>query len=223
LAITIGVVIFHPVKNRLKPFVIGITGASGSGKTSLLLALRKQFSEEEICIISQDEYYVPRENQIIDDRGIKNFDLPASIDQVSFYRDVSEIISGKTVERTKYTYNNPPGQVNVKYLPAPILIVEGLFVFFRQEVESLIDLKVYMHAKDNLNIIRRIKRDQSERNYTVETVLYRYERHVLPAFEDHILPFRERADIVINNNDDFEKGLRVLSGFIRNFLNATHL
>ena len=75
-------------------------------------------------------------------------------------------------------------------------------------------LKVFISAKENLKVIRRIYRDRVERNYPLEDVLYKYEHHVLPSFEKYIEPYQEDADIVINNNRNFEQGLDVITGFI---------
>ena len=83
------------------------------------------------------------------------------------------------------------------------------------------DLKVFLHAKENLKVIRRIKRDRVERNYPLDDVLYRYENHVLPTFEKYILPYKEDADLVINNNTAFAGGLAVLEGFIKSRLMIT--
>jgi uridine kinase len=77
---------------------------------------------------------------------------------------------------------------------------------------------VFLHAKDNLKVIRRIKRDQIERNYPLDDVLYRYEHHVLPTFERYIQPYISDCDIIINNNTRFDMGLNVLKGFIENWM-----
>ena len=83
------------------------------------------------------------------------------------------------------------------------------------------DLKIYIHAKENLKVIRRIFRDQVERNYPIDDVLYRYQHHVLPAFEKYIEPHKEKADIVINNNHNFELGLSVMEHFLKSKLKET--
>ncbi|TAK40192.1 MAG: uridine kinase [Saprospiraceae bacterium] len=199
-----------------KPYLIGITGGSGSGKTSFIRKLRKAFPEEELCIISQDDFYRPREEQETDEKGVKNFDLPRSIDKKAFIAEVRNLMDGKTVMRQEYTFNNEdiiPKMLTFK--PAPIVLVEGIFVFHFKKIKKLLDLKVFLHAKENLKVIRRIKRDQVERNYPVEDVLYRYEKHVLPTFERYIQPYKDEADLVVNNNQDFYMGLEVLKGFIR--------
>lgn len=206
----------------MKPYLIGITGGSGSGKTSFIKALRTAFTEKELCILSQDDYYFPRELQLTDEAGVKNFDLPRSIDKKSFKKDIERLLAGEDVERIEYTFNNE--KANPKMLvfsSAPVIIVEGIFVFHFKKIRKMLDLKVFLHAKENLKVIRRIKRDQVERNYPIEDVLYRYEKHVMPTFERYIEPYIEDADIVINNNSDFSVGLEVMKQFIRQTLKVS--
>ena len=199
-----------------KPFLIGITGGSGSGKTTFIKALRRDFRQDELCIISQDDFYRPRDEQEPDDAGVKNFDLPRSIDKKAFLRDIEALVAGQLVTRPEYTFNNEkatPGTLT--FHPAPVIIVEGIFVFHFKKIRNLLNLKIFLHTKENLKVIRRIKRDQVERNYPIEDVLYRYEHHVLPTFERYIQPYMDEADLIINNNKSFDLGLEVIRGFIR--------
>lgn len=203
-----------------KPYIIGITGGSGSGKTTFLREITKGFSSEQICIISQDDYYRPREEQQLDTEGIKNFDLPDSINSDALVKDLKKLISGNTIERLEYTFNNSekvPDKIVLK--PAPILIIEGLFIFHYPAVAELLELKLFVEAKETLKVIRRIKRDRVERNYPLEDVLYRYAKHVSPAYERFILPYKSDADIIINNNSNFNSGVDVVKGFIQSKLN----
>ncbi|TGE27017.1 uridine kinase family protein [Hymenobacter metallicola] len=198
------------------PFIVGITGGSASGKTTFLRRLLASFPEEDICLISQDNYYHPRESQSIDVNGVTNFDLPSSIDSASYAADVLQISQGKEVRRLEYTFNNP----NVKpaelvFRPAPIVVVEGIFVFYFEEVAKLLDLKVYIDAREHVKLQRRIVRDRDERGYDLEDVLYRYTNHVAPTYEKYIKPFKQDADIVIPNNRHFERGLEVLVSYLR--------
>jgi uridine kinase len=199
-----------------KPFIIGITGGSGSGKTTFLRKIATSFDPSQICIVSQDDYYYPREQQEVDDEGYLNFDLPKSIDKKKFYEDLLKLIEGGSLERTEYVFNNKDATPKKFMLhAAPIIIVEGLFVLHYKKIRSLLDMKIFVHAKENLKVIRRIKRDQVERGYPIEDVLYRYEHHVMPSYEKYILPYMSIADVVVNNNDSFDQGLNLVIGFLR--------
>jgi uridine kinase len=203
----------------MKPYLIGITGGSGSGKSSFIRSLRQTFSENELCIVSMDDYYLPREEQHEDDRGEKNFDLPKSFDKKAFREDLQKLMAGEVVVRTEYKFNTPGVEgKSLTFLPAPVMLVEGLFVFHYKKIAPLYDLKIFINARENLKLIRRIHRDQVERGYPIDDVLYKYQHHVLPSYERYILPYKEDADIVINNNRDFSGGLAVISGFIRSKL-----
>ncbi len=204
-----------------KPYVISIGGGSGSGKTSFLRIIRKAFHESEICCISMDDYYKPKEMQEKDPFGVINYDLPGSIDKDAFCRDLSKLIEGEEVVIQEYTFNNElADSKEIRLKPAPIILVEGLFVFHYQNIQPLIDLRIFIEAKENLKVIRRIIRDKEERNYPLKEVLHDYQYHVLPAFENYILPYRDEVDMVINNNDHFNNATQVLIGFIKSKLNA---
>ena len=200
-----------------KPYIIGITGGSGSGKTTLIKHLSGLYSDEQICIISQDDYYRPRHEQKTDKQGVQNFDLPFSIDDEAFAKDIQRLLAGEIVTREEYVFNNADATPAIHtFRPAPIIIVEGLFIFHFENIKKLIDLKIFVHAPDHLKIIRRIKRDRIERNYPLDDVLYRYENHVQPAYKKYIEPYLEVADLVINNIDEnsIEKGVNVLKGIL---------
>ena len=199
-----------------KPFTIGITGGSGSGKTYFLQGLSNGFKPNEICLISQDHYYQPREKQLIDANGVKNFDVPEAIDRVSLQSDLAKLKSGHSIFKKEYTFNNPkvePKQLEFK--SAPLLVVEGLFVQYFPEIEKELDLKVFIEAKDYVKLGRRIKRDQVERGYDIDDVLYRYQHHVMPVYEQLIEPLKHNADIVIPNNSHFDRALAVLVGYLK--------
>lgn len=199
--------------------IIGITGGSGSGKTSLIRTLKDRFTTDEVCFISQDDYYLPRERQEVDGLGIKNFDRPGSIDKEAFRKDIKRLMKGLVVEREEYTFNNPEHKAStVTFEPAPVIIVEGLFVLHFKKIRKLLDVRVFLQTKENLKVIRRIRRDQVERNYPLDDVLYRYEHHVLPTFEKYIRPHIDDCDIIINNNRMFDTGVNVLTGFIKQWL-----
>lgn len=198
------------------PLLIGITGGSASGKTFFLNRLMQSFSESEICLISQDNYYKPKEQQPLDANGIHNFDTPDSVDFEQFAKDIQTLKRGSIVNKREYTFNNPA--VTPKMLtfnPAPIIVVEGIFVFQHTPISNLLDLKVFIDAKEYIKLKRRLYRDKAERGYDLDDVLYRYEQHVAPSYEKYIEPYKWEADIVIPNNSSFDKALEILVIYLR--------
>ena len=195
---------------------IGICGGSGAGKTAFINTLRKKFNESELGVISEDNYYFPIELQRADDNGIINFDIPQAIDHGSFISDLHRLKDGKKVERKEYTFNNDlqTGKI-ISISPAQVYLVEGLFILYHTDTKNLLDLTLMIHAKDNLKIIRRINRDREERNYPIEDVLYRYQYHVTPAYAKYIDPYVDELDLIINNNQNFDRGVDLLSHYIR--------
>jgi len=205
----------------MKPYIIGITGGTGSGKTSFLSAILESFGSQDITCISQDDYYLPREHQFVDQNGEFNFDRPESIDYDHFAADLKELSEGKQVSKLEYTFNNPDAKPKtITRHPAPVILVEGIFIFHYAKVNALIDLKVFIEAKEHVKLGRRLKRDREERGYDAEDVLYKYEHHIMPSFQKYIEPHKEQADLVVPNNETFTNALEVVKAFINSKING---
>jgi uridine kinase len=201
--------------------LIGISGGSGSGKTSFINELCAPFQKNQICVISQDDYYKNRREIAKDINGITNFDVPEAFYMDEFSRDLKLLKSGQKVTRKEYTFNNEVKDPKIiEFVPAPIIVVEGLFVFYDTEILNQLDVKILINAKMSDKIIRRINRDRIERNYPLEDVLYRYQNHVLPAFEKYIFPYKDEVDIIVNNSRNYNKGLEVMKGYFKNYLQS---
>jgi len=189
-----------------KPYVIGIAGSSGSGKTFFLNCFLKHFKSREVTLISQDDYYIPANTKTQEENRLYNFDVPESIDRKAFYTDILDLFEGRTIHKEEYTFNNPalkPKMLEIQ--PAPILIVEGLFIFHYEEVNNLLDYRIFLDADEDIALERRLKRDLEERGYDRDDVLYKWVNHVVPSYTEFLLPYRERCDqIIVNNLNDPE-------------------
>ena len=179
-------------------------------------ALMDRLRSEQVCLVSQDNYYRPRHLQPTDDTGVQNFDTPNSIDFEQYAEDLRTLQSGKVVQRSEYTFNNPNIEPRMlEFKPAPVIIVEGIFVFYLPQINELLDFKVFIDAQEHIKLSRRIKRDREERGYDLEDVLYRYERHVAPSYMRYIEPFKYEADVIIPNNHSFDQALDMLVTYIK--------
>lgn len=194
----------RPMKRTNRPLVVGIAGSSGSGKTFFLNCFLDHFAPHEVALISQDDYYIPANTKTQEENKRYNFDLPTAIDQRAFQHDINLLFEGQTIYREEYTFNNPalkPKMIETK--PAPILIVEGLFIFYYAQVNALLNHRIFLHAEEEIALQRRLKRDLVERGYDEEDVRYKWVNHVMPAYRQYLLPFRDQCDrIIINNTDD---------------------
>jgi uridine kinase len=185
-----------------KPFIIGIAGGSGSGKTFFLKCFREHFTNDEVSLVSQDDYYFPvAHNMTAEENKLYNFDIPETIDREHFYSDITKLVNRETIFKKEYTFNNPnavPKILEIK--PAPILIVEGLFIFHFTEIAELLDLKIFIEADEDVALVRRLKRDLEERGYSHDDAMYKWENHVVPAYKEFLLPYKNVCEQVIVNN-----------------------
>jgi uridine kinase len=203
------------------PYTIGITGGSGSGKTFFIEAMSSRFQPGQLCLISQDHYYKPNDFQQTDARGVKNYDLPESVDREQLHADILKLKRGESVIKKEYAFNNPSVlPAVIEFRPGPILIVEGLFVQYFPEIEKELDLKIFIEAKDYLKLSRRITRDNEIRGYDLNDVLYRYHHHVMPVYESLIDPLKHNADLIIPNNMHFDRALSVLTNGLKTLLQS---
>lgn len=199
-----------------KPFIVGITGGSASGKTSFLKGVLSAFTEDQICLISQDNYYRNLDQIAVDDQGVHNFDLPETIDHHLYAQHIEQLRNGQVVHQKEYTFNNPTVVPKIlTFNPAPIIVVEGIFVFHFRELADQMDLKIFIDAKNSIKLERRVKRDAEERGYDLDDVMYRWKYHVKPTYKQFIKPYRAEADIVIPNNLHYQKGLDVVIAFLK--------
>lgn len=186
-----------------KPYVMGIAGSSGSGKTFFLKSFLDHFSPDQVTLISQDDYYIPANTKTQEENRLYNFDVPTSIDREAFFKDIKDLFEGKTIYKEEYTFNNPnitPKMLEIK--PAPILIVEGLFIFHYEEINDLLNYRIFLDADEDIALQRRLRRDLVERGYDHDDVMYKWINHVVPSYNTYLLPFREICDRVIVNNTD---------------------
>ncbi len=194
-----------------KPYIVGICGGSASGKSFLLDQLMHTLPSAEVCHVSQDNYYRKYEDQKQDAEGLVNFDHPDSVDLDRLAEDLHRLLSGETVTLEEYTFNNAdqiPDTIHME--PRRLIILDGLFIFYHAEIARQIDLKIFVEAEEHIKLARRIRRDDKERGYSVESVLRDYERFVAPMYHQFVGPGKWTADLIVPNNQHMYKAIQVL-------------
>lgn len=181
--------------------IIGIAGGTGCGKTTVVNTLIDQLPEGEVVVISQDSYYADTSHLSYDERVKINFDHPRSIDFDLLVQHLKELKAGNSIEQPVYSFvkHNRTGD-SILTKPRNVVIVEGILILTNPEIRDLFDIKIFVHADSDERLIRRLKRDISERGRDIDEVLTRYQTTLKPMHQQFIEPMKEYADIIIPNN-----------------------
>jgi uridine kinase len=176
------------------PRIIGIVGASGSGKTTVARELAELAGNASL--MSQDNYYINLPDSV--DSKHWNFDDPAVIELEHLASDLAALKRGETVEGPRYifsTHKRAPDTIPLK--PAPLIIVEGLFLFTSEALRNVFDLKIFINLPLEVCLERRVARDVVERGRTEESIRQRWAEQVEPMYRKYVEPTRAFADLLL--------------------------
>ncbi|MCG8453078.1 MAG: uridine kinase [Spirochaetales bacterium] len=197
--------------------LIGISGGSGSGKTTIIKRIAERV--KDFVFIPQDNYYKTGEH--VDNSNITamNFDHPDAFDSELLLKQLTALRNGEAVDMPTYDFvNHRRAQETVRVEPRGVVLVEGIMVFFEQAIRDMLDLKIYVDTPDDIRFIRRLERDVAERGRTVDSVIKQYLEVVRPGHYQFIEPTKEYADIIIPEGGHNDKALRVLASFMNDLL-----
>lgn len=184
-----------------KMLIIGIAGGTGSGKTTVVNQIINQLPTDEVCVISQDSYYKLTEGLSYDERAKINFDHPRAIDFELLVKHLKDLKGGNIIDQPVYSFvSHNRTKDTIKTHPRKVVIVEGILIFNNEELRSLFDIKVFVHAETDERLIRRMKRDITERGRDINEVLNRYQDTLKPMHQQFIEPTKNFADIIIPND-----------------------
>lgn len=181
--------------------IIGIAGGTGSGKTTVVNQIMNELPADEVCVISQDSYYKATDNLTYDERVKINFDHPRAIDFELLIEHISDLRDGKVIEQPVYSFvTHNRTKDTIKTHPRKVVIVEGILIFNSEQLRNLFDIKVFVHADADERLIRRVRRDITERGRDIDEVLNRYQDTLKPMHQQFIEPTKNYADIIIPND-----------------------
>ena len=181
--------------------IIGISGGTGCGKTTVVNQIINELPENEVTVLSQDHYYKDTSDLSYEQRTKINFDHPNSIDFDLLLKQLKELKSGKTIQQPIYSFieHNRTADT-ISTIPRKVVIVEGILVFTNPALRDLFDIKIYVQTDSDERLIRRLKRDITERGRDLDEVLNRYQDTLKPMHLQFIEPTKEFADIIVPNN-----------------------
>lgn len=181
----------------IDPIVIGIAGASGSGKSYLAKKIKSEL--DQVVLIEQDSFYKDFSGKSELERNQLNFDHPDAIDFLALAQCVQELKSYQVTSIPNYDFTtHQRTTVSTHLNPQPIIIVEGILVLQSKELQGLLDIQIFVDTPIDYCIIRRLQRDISERGRTVDSVVEQYLKTVRPMFFQYVAPQKELADIVVS-------------------------
>ncbi|ALV20870.1 MAG: uridine kinase [Carnobacterium sp.] len=207
------------MSNKNKPIVIGVTGGSGSGKTSVSRAIYNHFSGHSILMLEQDFYYKDQSNLSFEERLKTNYDHPFAFDTDLLIDHLKDLICYQPIEKPVYDYeaHTRSSQVIIQE-PKEVIILEGILILEDKRLRDLMDIKVYVDTDDDIRIIRRIKRDIEERGRTLDSVIEQYLTVVKPMHNQFIEPSKKHADIIIPEGGRNQVAIDLMTTKIKSIL-----
>ncbi|HQN74566.1 MAG TPA: uridine kinase [Bacillota bacterium] len=204
----------------IKPIVIAVAGGSSSGKTTVVNKIISNFQTEKVEVIRHDDYYKDQSDKTMEERRIVNYDHPLALDNDLFYEHIKDLLAGKAIDKPTYDFVALNRQkVTEKIYPAEIIILEGILVLEDERIRNLADIKIFVEADDDTRLIRRIKRDTTERGRTLENVLNQYLTTVKPMHHAFVKPTKRYADIIIPNDYSHDVAVDIIKAKISTILN----
>ncbi len=203
----------------MKPFVIGIAGGTGSGKTTVTERVIETVGKDRVALVPMDNYYKDQSHLPFEERTRINYDHPAAFDTELLLEHLEALMNGVPIEMPLYSFTEHVRLLETTTVaPAPVVVIEGILALYDDRLRRLMDLKVFVDADPDVRLIRRLERDIRERGRTLESVIRQYLEFVRPMHLSFVEPTKRYADVIIPRGGHNQPALEMLVSRIRTLI-----
>ncbi|EHO51188.1 uridine kinase [Lentilactobacillus kisonensis] len=207
------------VTQKRRPVVIGVTGGSGSGKTTVSRKIFDELSNYSIMILQQDSYYNDQAQMTMAERKQVNYDHPNTFDYDLLVKQLTQLLHYQAIEKPVYDYNMfTRSTETIHQDPREVIILEGILILDDKRLRDLMDIKVFVDTDDDIRLIRRIERDTKERGRSLDSVINQYLTTVKPMYHQFVEPTKRYADIIVPEGGENQVAIDLLTTKMRSIL-----
>ena len=203
----------------MKPFLIGIAGGTGSGKTTVARRIYDSLHLDSAVFIDYDAYYKDLQHLSLEERAAINFDHPDSLDNDLLVHHLNELIGGRPIAKPVYDFSrHTRAEQSVPVQPRDVILVDGILLFAEARLREMFDLRIFVDTDADVRFIRRLRRDIEERGRTMDSVIEQYLTTVRPMHFEFVEPTKRYADVIVPHGGMNTPALDVLLARVRELL-----
>lgn len=209
------------ILSKKNTIIIGISGASASGKSLLANTIVNELGSDQVVVISEDSYYKDHSDIPFEERTKINYDHPDAFDHALLYEQLKQLQDGKSVEIPIYNHSLHIREPETKRIGQhAIIVLEGIMLFVEPKLRELMDIRIYMETALDICLIRRLRRDIKERHRSLDSILKQYEETVRPMFLQFIDPSKRYADLIVPRGGGNRIAIDMIQAKMRELLNS---
>jgi len=202
-------------KHNRPPFFLGVAGGTGSGKTTFTRNILDALGGK-VAVIQHDWYYRDRSDMSKEDRAKINYDHPKALETGLLIRHLKSLQRWNKVTTPLYNFvTHTRMKAGEKIEPTPVIIVEGILIFADEKLRDLFDLRIFVQTESDLRLLRRLKRDMTDRGRSFDNSVNQYLETVRPMHQMFVEPSKQHSDIIVPASQPNEKAIKMIVDMIQ--------